>query len=112
MHVWSGSHASYDNIDIFGCPFYYHVCDEKLDPRAQNILLLGMSDGVKGFKLWYIQDKKIVISNDKVSILKMFSVEKFSSSGEGEKQVIEQGGGANGGNSFIGSFGYRFEFKF
>ena len=51
MEVWPGSHASYDGINIFGCPAYYHVRDEKLDSRVQKALFLGTSDRVKGFKL-------------------------------------------------------------
>lgn len=62
--VWSGSHTNYDGIYIFGCPTYYHVYDEKLDPRALKALFLHMSDMVKGFKLWYVEDKNIVISMD------------------------------------------------
>ena len=51
MDVWSGFHASYDGIHIFGCPTYYHVPDKKLDPKAQKTLFFGTSDEVKGFKL-------------------------------------------------------------
>lgn len=28
IEVWSGSHASYDGIHIFGCLAYYHIRNE------------------------------------------------------------------------------------
>ncbi|KAH9718140.1 hypothetical protein KPL71_022099 [Citrus sinensis] len=65
MEIWSGKHAQdYDSLRIFGCPAYYHVKDGKLDPRARKAIFVGFKGGVKGFKLWDLEDKKFVCSRD------------------------------------------------
>ncbi|KAH9793742.1 Integrase catalytic domain-containing protein [Citrus sinensis] len=65
MEMWSGKHAQdYDSLHIFGCPTYYHVKDGKLDPRARKVIFVGFKGGVKGFKLWDLEDKKFVCSRD------------------------------------------------
>lgn len=63
--VWSGELVSdYDSLRIFGCPAYYHVKESKLDPRAKKSVFLGFSGGVKGFRLWSDESKKIMLSRD------------------------------------------------
>ena len=63
--VWSGELVSdYDSLRIFGCPAYYHVKESKLDPRAKKSIFLGYTGGVKGFRLWCTESKKIVLSRD------------------------------------------------
>ena len=65
MEMWSGKAADdYDKLRIFGCPAYYHVSDGKLNPRAKKAVFLGFRSGVKGYKLWDLEDKKIVMSRD------------------------------------------------
>ncbi|KAH9673193.1 Integrase catalytic domain-containing protein [Citrus sinensis] len=59
MEMWSGKHAqNYDSLRIFGCPTYYHVKYGKLDHRARKAIFMGFKCGVKGFKLWDLEDKK------------------------------------------------------
>ncbi|KAK3021134.1 hypothetical protein RJ639_045907 [Escallonia herrerae] len=50
--VWSGKHANFKNLRIFGCPAYAHVNDGKLEPRAKKCIFLGYANGVKGYRLW------------------------------------------------------------
>ncbi|KAH9727063.1 retrovirus-related pol polyprotein from transposon TNT 1-94-like protein [Citrus sinensis] len=65
MEIWSGKHAQdYDSLRIFGCPAYYHVKDGKLDSRARKAIFMRFKGGVKGFKLWDLEDKKFVCSRD------------------------------------------------
>ncbi|KAK8934286.1 hypothetical protein KSP39_PZI015019 [Platanthera zijinensis] len=65
MEKWSGHPArDYEHLRIFGCPAYYHVRNDKLEPRAQKAVFLGFRHGVKGYKLYDHADKKIVISRD------------------------------------------------
>ena len=65
LEVWSGVSATdYDRLHIFGCPSYYHVTESKLDPRAKKAIFLGFASGVKGYRLWCPESKKIVISRD------------------------------------------------
>ena len=62
--VWSGEHADYDKLKVFGCIAYYHVKDNKLDERAKKAIFLGYPKGVKGYRLWSIEDSKFIISRD------------------------------------------------
>ncbi|KAK3010670.1 hypothetical protein RJ639_011399 [Escallonia herrerae] len=52
QEVWSGKHANYENLRIFGCLAYAHVNDCKLEPRAKKCIFLGYANGVKGYRLW------------------------------------------------------------
>ena len=54
MEMWYGKHVQdYDSLRIFGCSAYYHG---KLDPRARKAIFVGFKGGVKGFKLWDLED--------------------------------------------------------
>jgi len=38
LKVWSRKVAQvYDLLQIFGCPTYYHVKEDKLDPNRENV---------------------------------------------------------------------------
>jgi len=42
LEVWSGKAAQdYDLLRVFGCPAYYHVKKDKLDPRAKKGVFVG-----------------------------------------------------------------------
>ena len=65
LQVWSRSPATnYDSFHIFGCDAYYHVQESKLDPRAKKAIFMGFSSGVKGYRLWCPETKKIIHSRD------------------------------------------------
>ncbi|GMP53679.1 hypothetical protein CsSME_00019075 [Camellia sinensis var. sinensis] len=65
MEVWSGVPVTdYDQLRIFGCPAYFHVTESKLDPRAKKAIFLGFGDGVKGYRLWCPESKKVLIRRD------------------------------------------------
>ncbi|KAL9270861.1 Retrovirus-related Pol polyprotein from transposon TNT 1-94-like protein [Drosera capensis] len=67
--VWTGKEVDYLILKIFGCPAYVHVpSDErsKIDAKSKQCLFLGYEKGVKGFKLWDPEMKKVVISRDVV----------------------------------------------
>lgn len=51
-------------LHIFECPAYYHAKEIKLDSRAKKVNFLGFSTGVKGYRLWCIEFKKVIISRD------------------------------------------------
>ncbi|GFZ02006.1 hypothetical protein Acr_15g0006150 [Actinidia rufa] len=47
MEVWSGKCATdYDSLHIFGCPAYFHVKEDKLDPKAKKAIFVGFSTGI------------------------------------------------------------------
>ncbi|KAE8673094.1 hypothetical protein F3Y22_tig00111812pilonHSYRG00176 [Hibiscus syriacus] len=65
LEVWSGKPATdYDSLHVFGSTAYYHVKESKLDPRAKKALFMGITHGVKGFRLWCLDTKKIICSRD------------------------------------------------
>ncbi|GMP62704.1 hypothetical protein CsSME_00024701 [Camellia sinensis var. sinensis] len=65
MEVWSGVPVTdYDQLRIFGCPAYFHVTESKLDPRAKKAIFLGFGAGVKGYRLWCPESKKVLIRRD------------------------------------------------
>jgi len=52
MKIWSGKVATdYDMLRVFGCPPYYHVSDEKLEPQARKVVFLGFQRGAKGYTI-------------------------------------------------------------
>ncbi|KAH9793888.1 hypothetical protein KPL71_004697 [Citrus sinensis] len=88
MEMWSRKHAQdYDSLRVFGCPAYYHVKDGKLDPRARKSIFVGFKGGVKGFKLWDLEDKKFVCS--RYVIFDEASMIKASSSQQVENKTTE-----------------------
>ena len=68
MELWLGYPANYEMLKIFGCVAYSHVNQGKLKPRAIKCIFLGYPEGVKGYRLWRLDDvkPKIIISRDVV----------------------------------------------
>ncbi|KAG8489513.1 hypothetical protein CXB51_017534 [Gossypium anomalum] len=89
QEVWSGNPANYSDLKIFGCPAYAHVNNGKLEPRSIKCVFLGYKAGVKGYKLWCPENRKVVISRDVVfdetAMLPNLSL-KDSSNKENQKQ--------------------------
>ncbi|GJZ97506.1 retrotransposon protein, putative, ty1-copia subclass [Tanacetum coccineum] len=68
LDLWLGHPANYEMLRIFGCVAYSHVNQGKLKPRAIKCIFLWYPDGVKGYRLWRLDDvkPKIIISRDVV----------------------------------------------
>ena len=65
LEVWFGKPVNdYDTLRVFGSNAYYHVKESKLDPRAKKALFMGVTSGVKGYRLWCLSSKKIISSRD------------------------------------------------
>ncbi|KAG8487895.1 hypothetical protein CXB51_018354 [Gossypium anomalum] len=65
IEMWTGKSATdYDSLHVFGSTAYYHVKESKLDPRVKKSLFLGITDGVKGYRFWCPDTRKIVFSRD------------------------------------------------
>ncbi|KAL6322655.1 hypothetical protein AAG906_015341 [Vitis piasezkii] len=60
QEVWSGTLASYSNLNIFGCPAYAHVDNGKLEARSIKCVFISYKSGVKGYKLWCPETKKVI----------------------------------------------------
>ncbi|KAG8496510.1 hypothetical protein CXB51_008987 [Gossypium anomalum] len=93
QEVWSGNPANYSDLKIFWCPAYANVDNGKLEPRAIKCVFFGYKAGVKGYKLWCPENRKVVISRDVVfyetAMLPNVSL-KDSSNKENQKQVKHQ----------------------
>ncbi|KAG8472495.1 hypothetical protein CXB51_034177 [Gossypium anomalum] len=83
--------VKYQLTEIFGCPAYAHVDNGKLEPRFIKCVFLGYKVGVKGYKLWCPENRKVLISRDVVfdetAMLPNLSL-KGSSNKENQKQSI------------------------
>jgi hypothetical protein len=67
--VWSRKKPSLQHLKVFGCDDYVHVRKEsrsKMDKKDEKCIFIGFKDGVKGYKLWNPETKKIVYSRDVV----------------------------------------------
>ncbi|GJR86957.1 retrovirus-related pol polyprotein from transposon TNT 1-94 [Tanacetum coccineum] len=66
--LWLRHPTNYEMLRIFGCVAYSHVNQGKLKPRAIKCIFLGYPEGVKGYRLWRLDDvkPKIIISRDVV----------------------------------------------
>ena len=62
--VWSSSKPTYDHLRTFGCIAYVHASQGKLCPRALKGVFLGYPFGIKGYKIWLIEEKKRRIRQD------------------------------------------------
>nr|GEX15600.1 retrovirus-related Pol polyprotein from transposon TNT 1-94 [Tanacetum cinerariifolium] len=60
---------------------YYHVKKSKLDPRAKKALFIGITSGIKGYRLWCPETKKTIFSRDvtfnESAMLKKVNVEQL-----------------------------------
>ena len=64
--LWCRTPPNYEHLGIFGCVAFAHVNQGKLEPRARRCMFLGYPEGVKGYKLWFQDEKsvKCIISRD------------------------------------------------
>ena len=64
--LWFGKRPDISKLRVFGCICYYYVPKElrqKLDSKSKKAVFVGYPDGVKGFKIYDIQDKVFRHSN-------------------------------------------------
>jgi hypothetical protein len=69
QEVWTGKETSLTHLKVFGCDAYVHVPSEnmsKLDKKAEKCIFIGYKDGLKGYKLWNPETKKVVYIRDVV----------------------------------------------
>ncbi|GKB03600.1 retrotransposon protein, putative, ty1-copia subclass [Tanacetum coccineum] len=68
MEMWSGHPSDYGMLRISGCVAYPHDKQGKLEPRVVKCVLLGYPEGVKGYRLYRLDDEspKMVTSRNVV----------------------------------------------
>ena len=66
--VWSGHPPDYSKLRVFGHSAYTHIRQDKLEPRALKCFFLGYPEGVKAYKLWYLEPRmrKYIVNRDVV----------------------------------------------
>nr|GEW84552.1 zinc finger, CCHC-type [Tanacetum cinerariifolium]GEW84556.1 zinc finger, CCHC-type [Tanacetum cinerariifolium] len=91
MEMWSGHPSDYGMLRIFGCVLYPHDKQGKLKPRAVKCFLLGHPKGVKGYRLYRLNDEspKIVTSRNVIFNESVMYKDTLKDSGAGDKSVEE-----------------------
>ena len=65
IEAWSKRVAQdYDSLQIFSCPAYYHVKEDKLDLRARKGMFVEFKKSLKCYKIWDQKDRKFILSRD------------------------------------------------
>ncbi|KAI6702191.1 hypothetical protein NL676_011327 [Syzygium grande] len=67
VEAWSGREPSAKQVKAFGCICYIHIPTKKrgkLDEKTEKGIFLGYSDQSKGYWVYNIRAKKLVISRD------------------------------------------------
>nr|GEX22067.1 hypothetical protein [Tanacetum cinerariifolium] len=89
MEMWSGHPSDYRMLRIFGCVTYPHDKQGKLEPRAVKCVLLGYPEGVKGYRLYRLDDEspKIVTSRNVVFYESVMYKVTLKDSGAGDQET-------------------------
>lgn len=64
--MWTSSTLDLSNLKRFGCLAYIYSTEGKLLPRAKKGVFTGYPDVVKGYKVWLLEELKVVISRNVV----------------------------------------------
>jgi hypothetical protein len=67
--VWIGKKHSFTRLKVYGCEAYVHVPKEtmcKLDKKDEMSIFIRYKYGLKGYKIWNSENKKVVYSRDVV----------------------------------------------
>jgi len=63
---WTGKSPIYSYLKRFGCVAFVHSDEGKLVPRAKKGVFLGYPAGVKGYKVWLLEERKCAVSRNVV----------------------------------------------
>nr|GEU56006.1 retrovirus-related Pol polyprotein from transposon TNT 1-94 [Tanacetum cinerariifolium] len=87
-----GHPSDYGILRIFGCVAYSHVKQGKLEQRAVTCVLLGYPKGVKGYRLYRLDDEspKIVTSRNVVFNESVMYKDTLKDSGAGIDKSVEE----------------------
>ncbi|XP_060669125.1 uncharacterized protein LOC132800138 [Ziziphus jujuba] len=65
--LWFGENPSLENVKVFGNVFFFHVHShmrDKLDKKANVGVLVGYSEVTKGFRVYNLKTKKLMVTRD------------------------------------------------
>ncbi|KAG7592586.1 GAG-pre-integrase domain [Arabidopsis thaliana x Arabidopsis arenosa] len=63
---WTSAVPDLSGLRRFGCLVFAHSDEGKLNPRAKKGIFTGYPEGVKGFRVWLLDDQKCIISRNVV----------------------------------------------
>nr|GEX77555.1 hypothetical protein [Tanacetum cinerariifolium] len=91
MDMWSGHPSDYGMLRIFCCVAYPHDKQGKLESRVVKCVLLGYPEGVKGYRLYRLDDEslKIVTSRNVVFNESVMYKDTLKDSSVGDKSIVE-----------------------
>ncbi|GKF12211.1 retrotransposon protein, putative, ty1-copia subclass [Tanacetum coccineum] len=91
MEMWSRHPSDYGMLRIFGYVTYLHDKQGNLEPRVVKCVLLGYPEGVKGYRLYRLDDEspKIVTSKNVVFNESVMYKDTLKNSGADDKSVEE-----------------------
>nr|GEW53327.1 retrotransposon protein, putative, Ty1-copia subclass [Tanacetum cinerariifolium] len=91
IEMWSRHPSDYEMLRISSCVAYPHDKQGKLEPRAIKCVLLGYLEGVKGYKLFRLDDEspKIVTSRNVVFNESVMYKDTLNDSSASDKSVEE-----------------------
>ncbi|GKB80784.1 retrovirus-related pol polyprotein from transposon TNT 1-94, partial [Tanacetum coccineum] len=92
MEMWSGHPSDYEMLRIFGSVAYSHVKQGNLESRAVKCVLLGYPEGVKGYRLYRLDDEspKIFTSKNVVFNESVMYKDTLKDSGAGTDRSVEE----------------------
>lgn len=67
IEMWTSKPRDYSSLHIFGYPTYVIYNDQKrkkLNPKSKKCIFLGYANGVKGYYLWDLIARKVIITKD------------------------------------------------
>ena len=67
FEAWHGKKPSVDHLRVFGCDAYAHLPKDergKFDTKANKCILLGYGEQTKGYRLYDVNEKKVLYSRD------------------------------------------------
>lgn len=63
------ANPSYDHVKMFGCLYYVHFrprVKDKFSPRSWKCIFVGYSYGMKGWKVYDLENNEFFISHDAI----------------------------------------------
>ncbi|KAD0786919.1 hypothetical protein E3N88_43719 [Mikania micrantha] len=90
--VLLGKIPSYDHMKVFGCLAYYWNNDtkgDKFEPRGKRGVFLGYPHGTKGYKVYDIEQKKMIISRHVQFVEESFPFRDDNLNKEGKAPACE-----------------------
>nr|GEV22460.1 hypothetical protein [Tanacetum cinerariifolium] len=92
IEMWSGHPSDYGMLRIFGCVTYPHDKQGKLKPREVKCVLLSYPEGVKGYRLYRLDNEtpKIVTSRNVVFNESVMYKDTLKDSGTSANKSVEE----------------------